>query len=63
MSDATFRDRLPQLRRSHAAMRTRRAKTKLVVSILQPFPFEHKHLIKLLRGKRGYRPHRGRAPP
>jgi hypothetical protein len=62
MSDATFRDRLPQLRRSYAAMRTRRAKTRQVDAILQSFPFERKYLIKLLRGKRGYREHRGRAP-
>ena len=62
MSDATFRDRLPQLRRSYAAMRTRKAKTRLVDSILLPFPFERKYLIKLLSGNRGYRGHRGRAP-
>ena len=62
MSDATFRDRLPQLRRSYAAMRTRRAKTRLVDAVRQSFPFERKYLIKLLRGKRVYREHRGRAP-
>jgi len=62
MSTLTFRDNLPKFKQQYAAMRTKTAKGKILDSICHTYGCTRKYLIKLLRGTREYRPHRGRGP-
>jgi hypothetical protein len=61
-SMTTFQDNLPRYRRQYAAMRTKRARTRLLDALVASHRFERKYLIKLLRGQRNYKPRRGRGP-
>ena len=62
MSTLTFRDNLAKFKQQYAAMRTKTAKGKTLDSLCQTYGCSRKYLNKLLRGKRVYRPHRGRGP-
>ena len=62
MSESTFKERLPFLKRQYAAMRTKRAKGRLLDSVTSCFTMDRKYLIKLLTGRRCYRNHAGRGP-
>ena len=62
MSEATFKGRLPFLKRRYAAMRTKRGKGRLLDSVTACFAIDRKYLIKLLTGRRAYRDHAGRGP-
>lgn len=62
MSTLTFRDNLPKFKQQYGAMRTKTARGKTLDSICQTYGCSRKYLIKLLRGTREYRPHRGRGP-
>ncbi len=61
MADCTFRGLLGRYRRQYAAMQTKQARKKRLDALQQLYPIERKYLIKLLNGKRNYRPHRGRG--
>lgn len=61
MADQTFRENLERFRRRYAAMRTKLARGRVLDGLCGAFGFERKYLGKLLRGKRGYRPRRGRG--
>jgi len=61
-SMTTFKEKLPYYRRQYAAMRGRKARTRFLDHLVASLRIDRKYLIKLLRGKRLYRPHRGRSP-
>ena len=62
MADTTFRDQLNTHRRCYAAMRTKRARGCFLDRLQDVMSCSRKYLIRLLRGKRNYRPPRGRSP-
>jgi len=57
-----FKEDLPRYRRQYAAMRTKKARTRFLDHLVASYRIERKYLIKLLRQKRRYKPHRGRSP-
>jgi hypothetical protein len=57
-----FRENLPRLRQQYAALRTKKARTRFLERLTAALGINRKYLIKLLRGKRRYKPHRGRGP-
>ena len=57
----SFRDNLPRHRRCYAALRTKRARTRFLGHLTATLGINRKYLIKLLGGKRAYKPHRGRG--
>jgi len=60
-SMTTFREKLPHYRRQYAALRTKRARTRFLGHLTATLGIDRKYLIRLLGGKRGYKPRRGRG--
>ena len=61
MADQTFRSGLAAFRRRYAALRTKAARHDMLDELKRTFGFDRKYLNKLPRGKRSYRPPRGRG--
>jgi len=58
----TFKGNLRRHRRQYAALRSKKARTAFLDRLTGCLGINRKYLIKLLRGKRRYKPHRGRPP-
>ena len=58
----SFKENLPRHRRQYAALRTKKARTRFLELLTACLGINRKYLIKLLRGRRRYKPHRGRSP-